>query len=94
MDKLSPEALGQKVTDIPKKDSAQWRKNESIIAKNPQLRRMRDIQQGFKPGTGISSGVNDAQYKAGYDQIEWNTDPKQKKSFRVKINGKYQDEEE
>jgi len=68
MDKLSPEALGQKVTNIPKKDSAQWRKNESIIAKNPQLRRMRDIQQGFKP-TGISSGINDQAYKDGWERI-------------------------
>jgi len=80
--------------NIPEKNTSQWKKNEKLIAKHPGLRAARDIQQGFKPGTGISSGVNDAQYKAGYDQIEWNTDPKQKKSFRVKINGKYQDEEE
>ena len=79
--------------NIPKKNTSQWKKNEKLIAKHPGLRAARDIQQGFKPSTGISSGVNDEQYKAGYDQIEWNTDPKQKKSFRVKINGKYQDEE-
>ena len=80
--------------NIPEKNSSQWKKNEKLIAKHPGLRAARDVTEGLKPSSGISSGVNDAQYKAGYDQIEWNTDPKQKKSFRVKINGKYQDEEE
>ena len=69
MDKLSPEALGQKVTDIPKKDTAQWRKNESMIAKNPQLRRMRDIQQGFKPSSSLSVSDNSQEYKDGWDRI-------------------------
>ena len=90
MDKLSSEALGQKVTDIPKKNSAQWKRNESIIAKNPQLRRMRDIQQGFKPTSGITSaGFGDA-----YDQIDWGKKDNKKKSYKVKVNGRYIDDDE
>ena len=90
MDKLSSEALGQKVTDIPKKNSAQWKRNESIIAKNPQLRRMRDIQQGFKPTSSITSaGFGDA-----YDQIDWSKKDNKKKSYKVKVNGRYIDDDE
>ena len=76
MDKLSSEALGQKVTDIPKKESAQWKKNESIIAKNPQLKRMRDIQQGFKPSSTIRVADNSQAYKDGWDRIFGNKDKK------------------
>ncbi len=80
-------------SNIPEKNSKQWIKNEKLIAKHPGLREARDIQQGFKPGSGISSGVNDEQYKAGYDQIEWNTD-KPKPKFKVRINGVLQNPDE
>jgi len=94
MDKLSQEALGQKVTDIPKKDSAQWKRNESLINKSPELRRIRDIQQGFNPSSSISSGIPDEQYKSNYDKIQWDrSKDKPKAKFRTKINGKYIDEE-
>jgi hypothetical protein len=89
MDKLTHEALGQKVTDIPKKDSAQWKRNESIIANTPQLRRMRDIQQGFKP----SSSIHSAGFGDNYDKIDFSNKDKTKKGYRVKVNGKYVDEE-
>lgn len=78
----------------PEKNSRKWIKNESLIAKNPVLRNARDKAEGFKPSSGISTGANDQQYKDGYDKINWNSSKRNKPSFRIKINGKYQDEEE
>ncbi len=74
--------------------TTQWKKNEKIINQSKTLKSARDKVEGFTKTSMITTGVNDDQYKEGYDKIQWNTDPKQKKSFRVKINGKYQDEEE
>ena len=55
---------------------------------------MRDIAEGFKPGSTISTGVNDEQYKENFDKIKWaKPEDKEKPKFRIKINGKYQDEE-
>lgn len=74
----------------PKKGSAQWKKNESIIAKNPFLRAQRDNAEGFKPSSGIvSAGFGDA-----YDQINWGKKDTSKKSYKVKINGRYIDDDE
>jgi len=43
----------------------------------------------------ITTGVNDQQYKDNYDKIQWSKkDKKEKPKFRVKVNGKYIDEEE
>ena len=78
----------------PDKKSSQWKKNESIIAKNPFLRQRRDKTQGLAPSSAINSGVPDEQYKENYDKITWSKDKKTKPKFRIKINGKYQDEEE
>jgi hypothetical protein len=78
---------------IPKKGSSQWKKNEKAIASHPMLRAARDTSEGFKPGSGISTGVNDAEYKAGYDKIKWNAD-KPKPKFKVRINGVLQDPDE
>lgn len=80
------------MSNPPKKNSTGWVKNEKIIAKNPFLRAQRDKTEGFKPSSGITTGANDQEYKDGYDKINW-TKNKPKPSFRVKINGKYQDEE-
>jgi len=80
--------------NIPEKNSSQWKKNEKLIAKHPGLRAARDVTEGLKPSSGLSTGVNDEQYKAGYDQIKWNTNNTVKKSYKVKINGRYVDEEE
>lgn len=74
--------------------TTQWKKNEKIINQSKTLKSARDKVEGFTKTSMITTGVNDDQYKEGYDKIQWNTDPKQKKSFRVKINGKYLDEEE
>lgn len=85
----------RKFADAPKTNSKQWIKNESTIAKNPTLRAARDQAEGFKPGSGISSGVNDEQYKAGYDKIDWNKGKKEdkpKRKYRTKVNGVYVDD--
>lgn len=71
----------------PKKGSGQWVKNEKIIAKNPLLRAVRDKSEGFKPGSGISTGPNDEDYKAGYDQIDWSKRDNSKRSYKLKVNG-------
>jgi len=52
-----------------KKNSTQWKKNEKIIAKNPMLRKARDISEGFKPSSGIVSADNSQAYKDGWDRI-------------------------
>ena len=83
----------QNMGNIPEKNTSQWKKNEKLIAKEPLLRSARDVQQGFKPGSGISTGVNDQQYKEGYDKIKWTKD-KPKAKFKVRINGVLQDNEE
>ena len=81
----------------PDKKTSQWKKNESIIAKNPFLRAQRDKTQGLdgsKVGA-ISTGVNDQQYKDNFDKIQWGKpEDKPKPKFRMKVNGKYIDEEE
>ena len=77
----------------PKKNSRDWVKNEKIIATNSFLRGQRDKTEGFKPSSGITTGANDPEYKAGYDKIKWTKkDPNEKPAFRTKINGKYIDE--
>lgn len=58
--------------DIPKKNSSQWRKNESIIAKTPMLRAARDQAEGFNTSAGSSGtgGWTPSQaYKDNYDAI-------------------------
>jgi len=79
--------------NTPKKGSKQWKKNESIISKHPVLRAARDQSEGLGSSSIINTGVNDEQYKAGYDKIEWNKD-KPKPKFKVRINGVLQDNEE
>jgi hypothetical protein len=78
----------------PKKGSSAWKKNEKTIASNPALRQLRDIQQGFKPSSGISSFDNSPEYKANFDKIDWSKGKdKVERKFRTKINGKYTDED-
>jgi len=76
----------------PEKGSSAWKKNEKTIASNPALRQLRDIQQGFKPSSGISSFDNSPEYKENFDKIDWGTKDETPKNYRVKINGKYTDE--
>ena len=82
------------MSNIPKKGSAQWKKNEKIIASNPTLRAARDGAEGFKPSSGITTGGDvSPEYKANYDNIVWTKrEEADKPKFRVKVNGKYIDE--
>ena len=75
------------------RNTTQWRKNEKIINQSKTLKSARDKVEGFGKTSMITTGVNDDQYKEGYDKIEWGKN-KTKPSFRIKINGKYTDEEE
>ena len=73
-----PVGLGKQISgSIPKKNSKEWISNESKIAKSPVLRRMKDITNGFAPSSAINTGVNDQQYKDGWDRIWGNKDEKQ-----------------
>jgi hypothetical protein len=79
---------------IPTTNSDRWKKNEKLIARDPTLRRVRDIQQGLNPTSGITTaGDISEEYKNNYDKIDFTKkDPDAPRNFRVKINGKYVDE--
>ena len=59
------------MSKVPEKNSRQWKKNEKIIAQDPALRAARDVSQGFKPGSTITTGVQSEKYKDNYDKIDW-----------------------
>lgn len=67
---------------------------DNIINKTPYLKKLRDQSEGLKYKGDIISGDTSDQYKANYDQIDWSKTKTQKKNYRVKINGVYQDEEQ
>lgn len=74
-------------------DKSIVRQAEKFIDKSPELKKVRSIKDGMSYSE-INSGVNDQQYKDNYDKIKWTKDKKTKPKFRVKVNGKYIDEEE
>ena len=90
------------MSDTPKKGSKEWVRNEKIINENPTLRAARDRSEGFTPRKGGSThggkgsaprtDTNSQAWKDAYDQIDWSHVREEKKSYRVKINGKYVDE--
>lgn len=55
----------------PKKNSSEWKRNESLIAKHPGLRAARDIAEGFTPGKNSGTGgwTPSEAYKNNYDLI-------------------------
>ena len=63
--------MSDKKSAVPEKNSSQWRKNESLIARDPVLREARDISEGFRPSTTSGSRVagGSEAYKAGWDRI-------------------------
>lgn len=65
---------------------------KKIVDKNPKLKALKSASHGEKYSE-ISSGVNDEQYKAGYDQIDWGKRDTTKRKYRIKVNGVYQDDE-
>tara|TARA_R100000664_G_scaffold30185_1_gene42533 strand:+ start:26 stop:256 length:231 start_codon:yes stop_codon:yes gene_type:complete len=50
-------------------DKATVRKAEKFIDASPEMRKARDIANGYRPGSGITTGVNDQAYKDGWDRI-------------------------
>ena len=70
---------------------------KKIVDKNPALKKLKSASHGERYSE-INTGVNDAQYKAGYDKIDWTkgtkdgTKPKPK--FKIRINGVYQDNDD
>ena len=68
-------------------------KFDNIINKTPMLKKLRDQSQGLKYSGDINSGVPDQQYKDNYDQIKWTATKTQNKGYRVKVNGRYVDED-
>jgi|TARA_B100001093_G_scaffold503611_1_gene558222 hypothetical protein len=79
---------------VEKFDKGTVRAAEKLIDSSPELKKIRSIKDGLKPSE-ITTGVNDAQYKAGYDNIKWSKD-KPKAKFKIRVNGKLinPDEEE
>lgn len=73
-------------------DPAVVKKAIKLIDKNPELKKIRSIKDGQKYSE-INSGVNDQQYKDNYDKIKW-TKSNEKKSFKVRVNGKVINDEE
>ena len=62
--------MSDKKSAVPEKNSKQWRKNESLIAKDPVLREARDISEGFRPSSAGSRVAGGSQaYKDGWDRI-------------------------
>lgn len=54
----------------PEPGSAQWKRNESIIAKNPLLRSLREKSQGFSAKSSRSGSWTPTEaYKANYDAV-------------------------
>lgn len=58
-------------SQVPERNSAQWRRNEKLIARDKSLRHARDISQGLGTSSDINTQVPTQKYKAGYDQIDW-----------------------
>lgn len=77
---------------MEKFDKSTVRAAEKLVDSSPELKRIRSIKDGLKPSE-ITTGVNDQQYKDGYDKIKW-TKNKKKHSFKVRINGVVQNDEE
>ena len=77
---------------LPPKNSSQGKKLEKMVYQNPFLKKMRAKSHGEKYND-IVSADNSEEYKANYDNIDWSGVRSEKKSYRVKINGKYVDED-
>ena len=78
----------------PHPNSTEGKRLEKIVSHNPFLRKMRAQSRGEKYSE-ISIGGGSEQFKENYDKIDFTKrDKDAPKSFRVKINGKYVDEQE
>ena len=92
-EKLSEKKAHNKETH-PERGTRRYTQNEKIINNNPVLKKARDISQGFSPSSTISTGADvSLEYKKNYDQIDWGTRDETPKKYRVKVNGRYVDED-
>ena len=67
-EKLSEKKAHNKETH-PERGTKRYAQNEKIINQNPVLKKARDISQGFKPSSTISTGADvSQQYKDNYDK--------------------------
>lgn len=69
-------------------------KFDNIINKSPYLKKLKDQSNGLKYKGDIQTDVPTQQYKDNYDQINWTKKLDKKPSYRLKINGKYVDEDQ
>ena len=93
-EKLSEKKAHNKETH-PERGTKRYAQNEKIINQNPVLKKARDISQGFSPTSTISTGADvSQQYKDNYDKIDFKGVRSEKKGYRVKVNGVYQDEQD
>lgn len=54
----------------PERGSPQWKKNETIINRNPFLRKMRDQSEGISSSGASSNGWTPSdEYRDNYDRI-------------------------
>jgi hypothetical protein len=62
--------VSEKENPIPKRNSAQWVKNERLINSTPYLRAARDTAEGFTPrqNAGATHVPREA-YKRNYDAV-------------------------
>jgi len=86
-------AFNSKDGGVPDPKSSQGKKMEKMVYQNSFLKKMRAKSRGEKYND-IVSADNSEEYKANYDKIDWSGVRSEKKSYRVKINGVYQDPED
>lgn len=84
--------MGFKDGKLPPKNSSEGKKLEKMVYQNPYLKKMRAKSHGEKYND-IVSADNSEEYKNNYDKINWSGIRSEKKSYRVKVNGVYIDEE-
>ena len=86
-------ADGKHQKGIPNPKSAEGKKLEKIVSNTPALKKLRASSNGEKYNE-IVSADNSEEYKANYDKIDLTALRNEKKNYRVKVNGKYIDEDE
>lgn len=77
--------------NVPGKNTTEGKKLEKMVYQNSFLKKMRAKSHGEKYND-IVSADNSEEYKANYDKIDWTGVRSEKKSYRVKVNGVYVDD--
>ena len=86
-------ADGKHQKGIPNPKSAEGKRLEKMVNQTPALKKLRASSNG-ETYRDIVSADNSAEYKKNYDKINWSGIRSEKKSYRVKVNGVYIDEDE